>query len=328
LALIQRLARNTCPCGEDGCLWWSLAEEFFDNNTDIDRERLAASLRKIVEVGPCKEARVPLIIGTTNCGKSTVLDNVKKVFGKKHVLSKPKIGAPNGALGRLAKDDIRFIYFDDFRPVDYASLPEENPTIPATEFLALMCGQPFNIQVSQSFNDGHPTQEWHRGIAMTAKAEGLWEPNGRVTSEEVKHMKARVEVFHATHVVGENPDDFETSPACAESWCRWVLVDSVAYAARERPRTISAVGRRAPLALPPMPKEASTGVPTVGQRVLSAYQKARVDANRRKAVERSAKRPRLDESSTLPTLADEGEQDEQEDPFGFAGLGCDDGPEY
>ena len=58
-----------------------------------------------------------------------------------------------------------------------------------------------------------------------ALQEGLWEPQGIVTIEEIRHMKARVEIFNATHVVGADPDDFETSPACAESWCRWVLVD-------------------------------------------------------------------------------------------------------
>ena len=52
-----------------------------------------------------KGVRVPLIVGLPNCGRSTVLDNVKNVFGKEHVLNKPKLGAPNGALAPLVKGD-------------------------------------------------------------------------------------------------------------------------------------------------------------------------------------------------------------------------------
>ena len=62
-ALIERLGQGRCQCGESGCKWWDLAAKFFSNNPRIDRERLAASLRKIISVGPCKEARVPLIVG-------------------------------------------------------------------------------------------------------------------------------------------------------------------------------------------------------------------------------------------------------------------------
>ena len=79
--------------------------------------------------------------------------------------------------------------------------------------------RPFNILVSQSFNDGHPDMEYRKGAAMTAKEEGLWDPIGNVSREEIKHMQARVEIFRATHVVGKNSDDFDHSPECAESWC-------------------------------------------------------------------------------------------------------------
>ena len=36
-----------------------------ENNQHIDRQRLAASFRKVISVVPCKGARVPMIIGTT-----------------------------------------------------------------------------------------------------------------------------------------------------------------------------------------------------------------------------------------------------------------------
>ena len=118
-------------------------------------------------------------------------------------MGKPKLGAANGALSRLAKGNVRFIYFDDYRPVEYATMPKENPTIPAIDFLAMFCGQPFSVQVSQSFNDGHPGIKYQKGAAMTAKEEGLWDPYGSISREEIRHMQARVEIFRATHVVGQ-----------------------------------------------------------------------------------------------------------------------------
>ena len=57
----------------------------------------------------------------------------------------------------------RFIIFDDYRPVEYAALPRDNPTIAVTTFLAMFQQQPFDVQVSQSFNDGHPEVVWKRG---------------------------------------------------------------------------------------------------------------------------------------------------------------------
>lgn len=292
-AFIERLSRGTCSCGADGCVWWSLATDFFKNNKEIDRQRLAASLRKVICMGPCKEARVPTIVGKPNCAKSTVLDPCRKVFGKDGVLGKPKLGAANGALGKLAKGSIRFIYFDDYRPVDYAAFPKDNPTIPVTDFLALFCGQPFNIQVSQSFNDGHPSGEYHKGAAMTAKEEGLWDPCGNVSREEIRHMQARVEIFRATHVVGETSDDFHVSPACAESWCRWLVVDSIAYAARHPPRSLpSGEPRRAK----PLPA------------LVSAEQMANIMKKREEALKRKAAKQRQ-----------EGPVYDDEDPFGYGG---------
>jgi hypothetical protein len=115
--LIERLAKEgDCECGGSGCLWWALAAKFFENNEGtIDKERLAAAIRKVIMFGPSKDAPVPLITGAKNCAKSTVGDPLIKVFGEDNVLCKPKLGAPNGACGDLAKDNIRFVYWDDYR---------------------------------------------------------------------------------------------------------------------------------------------------------------------------------------------------------------------
>ena len=303
--LVERLSKSTCDCGDNGCLWWALASEFFSKNPRIDKERLAAALRKVIMKGPCKEARVPLIMGPSNSAKSTVFDPVKNVFGKTAVLGKPKLGAPNGALSRLAKDDIRFIFFDDYRPVEYAAMPKENPTVPATDFLALFCGQPLTVQVSQSFNDGHPEKQYCKGAAMTAKAEGLWDPCGCVTREEIRHMQARVDVYRATHVILCDPADFIASPACGTSWCRWLVVDSVAFAARQQPCNFSGRTALAPKSLPALPSSGSN----VASASVALTQTQRADIAKKK--EAAIQRKTLLSHKQAPC--------DDEDPFGHGG---------
>jgi hypothetical protein len=254
---------------------------------------------------------VPTIVGKPNCAKSTVLDPTRKVFGKEAVLTKPKLGAANGALSGMAKADIRFVYFDDYRPVEYAACPEQNPTVPVTDFLALFCGQPFNIQVSQSFNDGHPTMEYHKGAAMTAKEQGLWDPLGNVTREEIRHMQARVELFRATHVVGENPDEFATSPACAESWCRWVVVDSVAYAARQGPRNLPGGAPRRAKALPALPTTQPSNMNASSGGGLTALQRSQIAEKKEAALRRRQANQRQRQEVMPETRSDE------EDPLGL-----------
>jgi len=250
-ALVERLAKKSCSCEGSGCRWWSMATEFFRNNTRIDQQLLAASLRKVIQFGPGKKAKVPLIKGVTNSGKSTMLDQVRGVYPKGAVLNKPKLGA-SCPLSRVAKGNIRFWYWDDYRPVDYATLPRDNPTVPATQFLAIFNGQPFDVTVSQSFNNGHPEMELHRGCAMTSLEDGLWEPRPGVSREEIRHFQSRVLEFHATYSIPE--EDFETAPMCPESWCRWLLVDSLAYAQRSGPEVALSRPVRQGLALPPLPE--------------------------------------------------------------------------
>ena len=214
---------------------------------------MAACLRKVIEHGPSKTVRVPLLVGPTNAGKSTIFDPVHSVFGFSRVMHKPKLGA-SCPLQKLAKGDKRFIYFDDNRPVEYAAFPKDNPTVSTLTFLDMFCGQPFDVQVSQSFNDGHPEVVWRRGAAMTAKAEGLWNPLGAVTQEDVRHMKARLEVFTATEQMALR--QIVGVPKCGESWSRWLLTDSVAYAARAPPQALPVHHARA---LPALPIDGDTG---------------------------------------------------------------------
>jgi len=170
-----------------------------------------------------------MIGGPSNSAKSTLLDPIRTVFGARAVLSKPKPGA-SSPLSKMVQSLKRFIYFDDYRPVDFARLPRDNPTIGVMTFLAMFQGQPFDVQVSQSFHDGHPEITWKRGAALTSPSEGVWEPRGDVSYEDVRHMKARVQQFEAYHVWPN--EKLVSIPACAASWARWLVTDSVAFAQR------------------------------------------------------------------------------------------------
>ena len=83
---------------------------------------------------------------------------------------------------------------------------------------------------------------------MTAEEEGLWDPIGIVTREEIRHMKSRVLQFTATHIIDER--DFVTPPMCKESWARWVVTDSAVFATQPGPRPPPQPRRRA---LPTLP---------------------------------------------------------------------------
>ena len=81
--------------------------------------------------GPSKTCRVPLLIGASNTGKSTLLYPFDDLFGPKHVFHKPALGS-TFALRNIAKKK-RFIFWDDFRPVEFA----HKETIPVATFLSL-----------------------------------------------------------------------------------------------------------------------------------------------------------------------------------------------
>jgi hypothetical protein len=148
---------------------------------------------------------------------------------------------------------------------------------------------------------------------MTAKEEGLWDPIGH-RREEIRHMHARVELYRATHQVGKTSEDFDHSPECASSWCRWVVVDSVRFAARQAPRSCpgrAARQARRPAALPALGSIEQPSPVEERRAEMSSSQKDRIAQNREQAVQRKLQKQR-GRKVQLPELPDE-----DEDPFGL-----------
>jgi hypothetical protein len=239
-ALVQRAAEARCPDG--GCSWRQASLEFFFRNTrKIDHERLAACTVAVIKDGPSKTRRIPLLAGPTNAGKSTVFDPVDLLFGVDRVFHTPALGSPM-PLANLALKDKKFLYLDDYRPVDYAAYPARAPTIPVVTMLKFLGGQNFEVQVSQSFSNGNKDFRWKHGAVITAKANGLWGCVNGVTEEDVRHMKNRVELFEATEQlpVGSIVD----IPPCKGCFADWLVRGSVAFAARFGPVPMLAVRQR------------------------------------------------------------------------------------
>ena len=84
-----------------------------------------------------------------------------------------------------------------------------------------------------------------RGGALTAPSDGVWEPRGDVTHEDVRHMKSRVQQFEAYHELPKQ--QLVGVPSCASSWARWLVVDSIAFSQRVNvPRAPPLLKRRLP----------------------------------------------------------------------------------
>lgn len=223
-SLLAALASRRCAC-IGPCAWAAASQAFFANNADsIDERELAACTAKVIREGPSKTTRVPLLAGPTNSGKSTVFDPVDEVFGPSHVFHTPALGA-SMALSNLATKTKRFIYFDDYRPVEFAAVPAKPAaTVPVVTFLKLFGGQHLEVAVSQSFNNGHIDFRWTRGVVMTAKSEGLWDRQGVVTHEDVRHMQSRVRQFTVVHQLAQHV--IRPASRCSSSFARWLLTAS------------------------------------------------------------------------------------------------------
>jgi len=211
--LVRRFGISACKIGPT-CSYSEAANRIFTANEihGLSREKLAVALRDIIVHGPSKTTRVPLLVGPTNTGKTTLIAPFDKVYGFNKVFHKPALGSKY-ALRNLLKEK-RFLMWDDYRPVEYGE-----QTVPVNTFLSLFTGQPFEVQMSQSFNDGNEDFEWRRGCVMTAKEKDLWKPRGEVDQEDVEHMQTRCELFPCKAKL-RNLKDTSCCPHCM---CKWIV---------------------------------------------------------------------------------------------------------
>ncbi len=69
-------------------------QEFFEGNAaSLNQSRLAVALRDIIVHGPAKTRRVPLLVGPSNSGKTTIILPFDDVFGHARVFHKPAPGS-------------------------------------------------------------------------------------------------------------------------------------------------------------------------------------------------------------------------------------------
>ena len=235
--LLNRCAEGPCPHGARCSYSAAVAQIFESNAATLSVQHLAGSLRDIILAGPKKTTRVPFLVGPSNSGKSTVIYPFDDLFSPKRILHKPALGSTFG-LRNLVGGTKRFILWDDFRPVEFA----HEKTVPVSLFLSLFVGQHTEIQVSQSFNDGNKDVSWNRGVVFTGKQEGLWETTKRVSAEDVRHMRNRVQEFVFSAVLPDHSLQDVTS--CARCMSAWIVRGAAEFDA-------AAVLRSAPCQAPP-----------------------------------------------------------------------------
>jgi len=220
--LVCKFAEKPCPHG-DNCSYHKAAEELFARNAgSVSQNVLAAALRDILIHGPKKTTRVPFLVGPSNSGKSTLMYPFDDMFTPKRVLHKPALGSSFG-LRNLVGGNKRFIFWDDYRPVEFA----HEKTVPVSLFLSLFIGKHAEVQASQSFNDGNPDVQWNHGVVFTGKLEGIWQPTKNVSAEDVRHMRNRVAEF--PFLVPLADGSLKDVVSCASHMACWIVKGASAY---------------------------------------------------------------------------------------------------
>ncbi|CAJ1458479.1 unnamed protein product [Effrenium voratum] len=214
--LVLQAASQTCPKGDD-CSYRAAAELFFLANPTVRREELAAALRAVIVEGPSKVHRVPFLIGPSNSGKTTLVQPLESLFGSTRVFHKPPLNS-GFPLVNLMKGK-RFIFFDDYRPIEYCQSTIDLPT-----FLSLFQGAWFEIKQSQAFSNGYADYRWQKGVCMTAKDENLWVPYGSIGPEEVAHVQNRLYQFRCTAVL----NNLRRTDSCALCFASWLVAGAAA----------------------------------------------------------------------------------------------------
>ena len=87
--LLVATASSRCKHGEHACKYMKVTKEFFKKNKAISWTKFAAALRDIIQHGPSKTTKVPMLVGNSNTGKSTIVQPFDNLFGFDAVLHKP-----------------------------------------------------------------------------------------------------------------------------------------------------------------------------------------------------------------------------------------------
>ena len=220
-ALLCVAAETDCKHGSQ-CRYKQVAQEIlYHNRVNFEAGHLANSIRKIIHMGPCKEARVPFLVGPTNTGKSTLVDSVDNLFHWQQVFHLPADNDPKFGLRNWVKNK-RFVYFDEFSPVEYAAAKVITPTT----FKKAFGGKYFEIQCPKNWSDGNKDFKWNRGVIFTNKVEGLWDPVRGVSAEDIRHMQSRVEMFNFTHQFVRPcsaTGHCDAVPECRYCFAKWIV---------------------------------------------------------------------------------------------------------
>ena len=223
--ILCRAAEEGCPHGDD-CIYAKAAFEFFRAHAagGMSQNALAACLRNIVMHGPSKDVRVPFLVGTTNTGKSTLVESFDDLFGESAVFHLPAITDTKYALRNWLKNK-RFVFWDEYEPVPFAAAG----VIPRMTFCKAFNAQLFEVQVPQNAHDGNVDFRWTKGAVFTSKAKEIWTPRDGVTDEDVRHMCARCEMFPCTGAIRRRRGGV---PKCRNHLALWVRDGAAAFDAQ------------------------------------------------------------------------------------------------
>ena len=228
-ALLCLAADAPCPQG-DACEYHTAARDFFKRNApNFEESWLAQALRQIIVTGPCKECRVPFLVGDTNTGKSTLVESFDSLYGFKHVFHLPAMTDPKYGLRNWLKDK-RFLFWDECDPVELADLG----VMPVTTFKKAFNGQWFEVQLPQGYHDGNEDFRWNRGCVFTNKARNLWRTTENVSEEDLNHLRSRVELFRCTAVFVPPGRAARRQPIeqCRHHLAKWVRDGAQAFDAK------------------------------------------------------------------------------------------------
>ena len=105
---------------------------------------------------------MPFLVEPTNIGKSTLVDSVDDLFHWQQVFHLPADNDQKFALRNWVKNK-RFVYFDEYSPVDYARAKVITPTT----FKKAFGGKYFEIQRPKNWSDENKDFTWNRGVIFT-----------------------------------------------------------------------------------------------------------------------------------------------------------------